>query len=199
MRTEVKRTKRRGKTFGQQERYEYATKAIFNEKLRCKDDTWLRNVDITTEESWLVKKVRRIIEKRMCQTYHKQHKEVFHCHGNRSRHNMKRAVSYELHIMGQVENVKSVSRGNSTHWKRKYDPNTGKVVFKKKVGYRTIEEAKISAIKLANDKPWSQKAVNVYKCSHCHMYHIGHESEMTQAPIFSIQPVNLQLKKVAMA
>ncbi len=112
---------------------------------------------------------------------------------------MKRAVSYELHIMGQVENVKSVSRGNSTHWKRKYDPNTGKVVFKKKVGYRTIEEAKISAIKLANDKPWCQKAVNVYKCSHCHMYHIGHESEMTQAPIFSIQPVNLQLKKVAMA
>ena len=135
----------------------------------------------------------------MCQTYHKQHKDVFHSHGNRSRHNMKRAVSYELHIMGQVENVKSVSRGNSTHWKRKYDPNTGKIVFKKKVGYRTIEEAKISAIKLANDKPWSQKAVNVYKCSHCHMYHIGHESEMTQAPIFSIQPVNLQLKKVAMA
>ena len=42
MRTEEERTKRRGKTFGQQERYEYATKAIFNEKLRCKDDTWLK-------------------------------------------------------------------------------------------------------------------------------------------------------------
>ena len=97
METVTKTTSKRRKTFGQQERYEHVTKAIFNENLKCKDDTWLRNIDITTEEPWLVKKVRRIIEKRMCQTYHKQHKEVFHEHGNQSRHNMKRAVSYELY------------------------------------------------------------------------------------------------------
>ena len=161
METVTKSTSKRRKTFGQQERYEHVTKAIFNERLKCKDDTWLRNIDITTEESWLVKKVRRIIEKRMCQTYHKQHKEVFRDHGNRSRHNMKRAVSYELYIIGQVENVEKQSRGNSTQWKRKYDPNTGKC----------------------------RKAVNVYKCHHCNMYHIGHESEMTLAPILSVQPV----------
>ena len=89
MKTVSMSTNKRRKTFGQQERYEHVTKAIFNERLKCKDDTWLRNIDITTEESWLVKKVRRIIEKRMCQTYHKQHKEVFHDHGNQSRHNMK--------------------------------------------------------------------------------------------------------------
>ena len=163
METVLKTTGKRKKTFGQQERYEHVTKAIFNERLKCKEDTWL---DITTEESWLVKKVRRIIEKRMCQTYHKQHKEILHEHGNQSRHNMKRAVSYELYIIGQVENIEKQSRGNSTHWKRKYDPNTGKIVFKKKVG-----------------------AVNVYKCHHCNMYHIGHESEMTIAPILSVQPI----------
>lgn len=189
MRTLSMPTSKRRKTVGQQERYEHVTKAIFNEKLKCKSNTWLRNIDITTEESWLVKKVRRIIEKRMCQTYHKQHRDVFHNHGNQSRHNMRRAVSYELYIMGQVENVEKQSRGNSTHWKRKYDPNTGKVVFKKKVGYHTIEEAKLFAIKLVNDKPWCHKAVSVYKCAQCKMYHIGHESEKTVSPILSIQPV----------
>ena len=182
-------TNKRKKTFGQQERYEHVTKAIFNEKLKCKDDTWLRNIDITTEEPWLVKKVRRIIEKRMCQTYHKQHKDVFHDHGNQSRHNMKRAVSYELYIIGQVENIEKKSRGNSTHWKRKYDPNTGKMVFKKKQGYQTIEEAKTYAIKLAKEKPWCRRAVNVYKCAHCNQYHIGHESSLTISPIFSVHPL----------
>ena len=189
METVTKTTSKRKKTFGQQERYEHVTKAIFNERLKCKEDTWLRNIDITTEESWLVKKVRRIIEKRMCQTYHKQHKEVFHDHGNRSRHNMKRAVSYELYILGQVENVSKLSRGNATHWKRQFDPNTGKVVFKKKFGYETIEEAKTSAIKLVQDKPWCRKAVNVYKCAHCNKYHIGHESNLTATPILSISPI----------
>ena len=189
METVTKATSKRRKTFGQQERYEHATKAIFNERLKCKDGTWLRNIDITTEEPRLVKKVRRIIEMRMCQTYHKQHKEVFHNHGNQSRHNMKRAVSYELFIIGQVENVEKKSRGNYTHWKRKYDPNTGQVVFKKKVGYHTLEEAKESAIRLVNETPWCHKVVNVYKCPHCNMYHIGHESEMTETPISSVQPV----------
>ena len=56
METVTKTTSKRRKTFGQQERYEHVTKAIFNERLKCKEDTWLRNIDITTEESWLVKK-----------------------------------------------------------------------------------------------------------------------------------------------
>ena len=180
---------RREKTFGQQERYRYVTKSIFNERLKCKEDTWLRNIDITTEEPKTARIVRRIIEKRMCQTYHKQHKEVFHDHGNQSRHNMKRAVSYELYILGQVENVNKLSRGNATHWKRQYDPITGKVVFKKKFGYKTIEEAKASAVKLVQDKPWCHKAVNVYKCAHCNKYHIGHESNLTTNPILSISHI----------
>ena len=180
---------RREKTFGQQERYRYVTKSIFNERLKCKEDTWLRNIDITTEEPKTARIVRRIIEKRMCQTYHKQPKEVFHDHGNQSRHNMKRAVSYELYILGQVENVNKLSRGNATHWKRQYDPITGKVVFKKKFGYKTIEEAKASAVKLVQDKPWCHKAVNVYKCAHCNKYHIGHESNLTTNPILSISHI----------
>ena len=181
--------RRREKTLGQQERYSSVTKSIFNERLKCLSDTWLRNIDITTAVPKVVRKVRRIIEKRMCQTYHKQHKCVFHKCGNKSRHNMKRAVSYELFVMGQVENVEHLSRGDSTHWKRQYDPNTGKVVFKKKHGYQTVEEAKAHAIQFIIDNPLCQKAINVYKCSLCNMYHIGHESSQTTSPILSISPI----------
>ena len=180
--------KRRKKTYGQQERYEAITKAIFNERLKCIDNVWLRNIDITMVEPKTTRKVRRIIEKRMCQTYHKQHKSIFHECGNKSRHCMKRAVSYELHNIGQIENVYKQSRGDSTHWKRKYDPNTRQTVFKKKVGYHTIEEAKESAIKLVENRPWNQKTVSVYKCAHCNKYHIGHESILTSNPILSISP-----------
>ena len=45
METVLKTTGKRKKTFGQQERYEHVTKAIFNERLKCKEDTWLRNID----------------------------------------------------------------------------------------------------------------------------------------------------------
>lgn len=181
--------KRREKTFGQQERYSSVTKSIFNERLKCLGNTWLRNIDITTAVPKIVRKVRRIIEKRMCQTYHQQHKCVFHKCGNRSRHHMKRAVSYELFVMGQVENVGQLSRGDSTHWKRVYDPNTGMVVFKKKHGYETVEEARLKAIQLVKDYPLCSKAVGVYKCAHCNMYHIGHESNQTTSPILSISPI----------
>ena len=178
--------KRREKTFGQQERYLAVTKSIFNERLKCLGDTWLRNVDITTAVPKIVRKVRRIIEKRMCQTYHQQHKCIFHKCGNKSRHNMKRAVSYELFVMGQVENVEQLSRGDSTHWKRQYDPNTGKVVFKKKHGYNTVEEARLKAVKLVKDNPLCSQAVSVYKCARCGQYHIGHESSQTTSSILSI-------------
>ena len=57
MKTITMSASKREKTFGQQERYEHVTKAIFNEKLKCKDGMWLRNVDITTEEPWLARKV----------------------------------------------------------------------------------------------------------------------------------------------
>lgn len=180
---------RKQKTFGQQERYCHVTKSIFNERLKCKDGVWLRNVDITVEPPKLARKVRRIIEKRMCQTYHKQHKGTFHEHSNRSRHNMKRAVSYELYIIGQIENVDNRSRGDSTHWKRLYDPITGQIVFRKKMGYQTIEEAKSSAIRLVEDYPMCNKGVSVYMCPHCNQYHIGHESSMTTNPILTISPL----------
>lgn len=67
----------RKKTLGQQELYCYVTRSIFNEKLKCKGDVWLRNIDITMEDPKTVRKVRRIIEKKMCQTYHNNTKALF--------------------------------------------------------------------------------------------------------------------------
>lgn len=176
METQIK-TRRRRKTFGQQERYEHVTKHIFKEKLKCAKDIFLRNIDVSTATSKIKKTVRRIIEKRMCQAYHKTNKDKFHISGNRSRHNMKRAVSYELFILGQVENIEGKSRGLSTHWKKKYDPNTKQYVFKKKHSYKTREDANKAAIKLANEKK-NYKAVSIYKCGLCNNYHIGHKSHL---------------------
>ena len=168
MKTITMSASKREKTFGQQERYEHVTKAIFNEKLKGKDGMWLRNVDITTEEPWLARKVRRIIEKRMCQTYHKQHKEFFHERG------------YLLSVEANLKQGKNTITIMNSGALNSYIDNI------------TIEpadyEAEKFAIKLVHDRPWCHKSVNVYKCSHCNMYHIGHESEMTFNPILSIQP-----------
>ena len=183
MKKETTTTSKRKKTFGQQERYMHITKALFNEKLKCNNGSWLRNVDVSTEPSWLAKRVRRIIEKRMCQNYFRRYKDVFRNEDNRSRHNMRRAVSYELYVMGQIENIEEKNRGLFTHWKKRYDPNTQQYVFKKKIGYNTIEEAKTAAKKLSQDERKLSKKnvrIDVYKCIHCNKYHIGHESIMTK-------------------
>ena len=86
--------RRKNKTFGQSERYDSITRELFREKLHCNGDTWLRNFDVSTETGDISRKVRRIVEKRMCQHYHQQHKHWFREENNRARHNMKRAVSY---------------------------------------------------------------------------------------------------------
>ena len=67
METQIK-TRRRRKTFGQQERYEHVTKHIFKEKLKCAKDIFLRNIDVSTATSKIKKTVRRIIEKRIPKT-----------------------------------------------------------------------------------------------------------------------------------
>ncbi len=168
---------KRGKTFGQQERYVHVTKHIFKEKLKCMKGTFLRNIDVNTASSKMKKVVRRIIEKKMCQAYHKTNKEKFRVDGNRSRHNMKRAISYELYILGQIEDIDGMIRGSSTHWKKKYDPITKKLVFKKKRGYTNIEDANKAAQKMTSMKK-SYRPISVYKCELCNSYHIGHNSKL---------------------
>ena len=164
---------------GQAKRFEGTTKRLFHEKLRFKGGQKLRSIDIEIEDGYTSRKVRRIVETRMCQAYHKQNKSYSE-KGNKDRYYMKRATSFQLHNLGQVENVYGVSRTTSTHWKRSYDPITGEVVFKKKMAYSTLEEAQAAAIEFNRRHPHDKTKVTAYKCAYCGKYHIGHTTEISE-------------------
>ena len=163
---------------GQRERYNDITMSIGKEKIRCCRSKYLRNLDITILEPKESRIVRRIVEKRMCQEYHRQHKDNFHSSGNKSRHQMKRAVSYQLYNIGQMEG-EDIHRDGSTHWKWKYDSNIKEWVLKKKVAYRTEEEAMAAAVDYMARNP-QEGEMSVYRCNYCNMYHIGHTSRYEQ-------------------
>lgn len=59
---------------GQRQRYEAISKRHYSEKLRFKANKSLRRADVTLMEGRDSRKVRRIVEKKMCQEYHRQHK-----------------------------------------------------------------------------------------------------------------------------
>ena len=94
---------------------------------KFKNGTPLRNLDVTIEDSQSARKIRRIVEKRMCQAYFRQHSEDFRQNGNMDRHLMSRATSFQLFNIGQIDDIKYQKREHSSHWKKKYDPVTGKM------------------------------------------------------------------------
>lgn len=163
---------RRAKTFGQTERCAVVTRRLYSEKLRFLDGQYLRHVDITLTDGPIAKKVRRIVEKRACQHYFRHNKSSFHSNGNRSRHMMERATSYELYALGIVEN--SLKRDVSSHWKREYDILLDQVVLKKKKGYKTYDEAHKIAVEWNFTHPDDPNPVYPYYCPYCKKYHIGH-------------------------
>ena len=165
---------------GQVARFRNETGRIFEEKLRFKSGMYLRNFDVETESPRDSKKVRRIVEKRMCQAYHRAHRrshtEEF---SNRDRYWKQRATAFQLYNIGQVENVTNVSRGLSTHWKVMFDPQTGQKVYKKKMAYSTEQEALEAVKKWKITHPFDLKEIHAYKCDYCNKWHIGHYDPVT--------------------
>ena len=72
-----------------------------------------------------------------------------------------------------------IHRDGSTHWKWKYDSNIKEWVLKKKVAYRTEEEAMVAAVDYMARNP-QEGEMSVYRCYYCNMYHIGHTSRYDQ-------------------
>jgi len=170
---------------GQDVKFRRETEHLFGEKLRFKKGMLLRNFDIETESARDSRKVRRIVEKRMCQAYHRMNRKSIKMNtSNHTRYWEKRATAFQLYNIGQVENVKNVSRGQSTHWKRMYDPQTGGIVFKKKMAYSSEQEALDAIEQWKLDHPSDLKEMHAYKCALCHKWHIGHDSIMTCKDIF---------------
>ena len=159
---------------GQRQRYEAVTKKLYSEKLKFKDGKSLREADVTLMEGKDARKVRRIVEKRMCQEYHRQHKDAAGYRSTaKTRHGMDRAVSYEIHNLGQLDGH-SNKRGASTHWKKVVDYASGEYVMKKKVEYETLEEAQLHIELYRYAHPYDRRPMRAYYCEHCHHYHIGH-------------------------
>lgn len=170
-------------TVGQAKRYESTTRKLYSEKLRFKDGQYLKNIDISMEDGATSRKVRRIVEKRMCQAYYRQHKQSTRIDGQ-NRHYMKRATSFQLHNLGQIECEVGVCRSQSSHWKKVYDPITKEIVFKKKIAYSCYEEAAEAARKYLIRHPEETSPVMAYKCAYCGKWHIGHSTPLKK----KIQP-----------
>lgn len=147
-----------------------------------KGNMFLRNFDIETENPKDSRKVRRIVEKRMCQAYHRRNKRMDYDDSQRRHEHywMKRATSFQLYNIGQMENVGLVCRGNSTHWKKEYDEQTRKIVFKKKMVYSSEEEANEAVNEWHRANPHDLREITAYKCAICKKWHIGHKSVMEE-------------------
>lgn len=164
---------------GQAKRYVSTTKKLYTEKLRFKNGKYLKDIDITIEDGATSRKVRRIVEKRMCQAYYRTHKKS----GKEDRqdaHYMKRATSFQLHNLGQIERETGMCRTWSTHWKKSYDQITGEIVYKKKMSYSSFEEASEAARKYTLRHPEDNRPVVAYKCAFCGKWHIGHSTPEEQ-------------------
>ena len=60
-----------------------------------------------------------------------------------------------------------------------YDPQTGGIVFKKKMTYSSEQDAQ-DAIELWKlDHPSDSREMHAYKCAICQKWHIGHDSAVT--------------------
>lgn len=166
---------------GQGVRYQSETQKIFCETLRFKNGMPLRTFDVDVESACDSRKVRRIIEKRMCQAYHKMMKSSKKTKSsNSNRYWMRRATSFQLYNIGQIEDTEHFKRSRSTHWKKKYDRQTGQWVFKKKRGYSSYEEACAAIEKWKIDHPNDSREMQAYQCSVCKKWHIGHNSPQVE-------------------
>lgn len=162
--------------------YKGESRKIYYERLRFKGNMPLRNFDVQTEEPSDSRKVRRIIEKRMCQAYHNMTKKSTDVddRSNKKRFQMRRATGFQLYNIGQIESPKAIKRESGTHWKKKIDLLTGQLVLKKKVGYNSREKA-LQAINVYQSRNLDYRPMNAYLCPTCHMWHIGHDTTSCNA------------------
>lgn len=166
------RRRRKPESVGQGSRYFDITRRIHDEKLHFAKGMNLRNFDISIAAPSASRKVRRIVEKRMCQAYHRLSHAKGRTESNRRRQDMRKAVSYQLKNLGQIDEVTQRSAG--THWKKAIDKVTGRLVLKPKQSYKTLEEALMVARDYCEHHSGEPLPMTAYKCVYCKKYHIGH-------------------------
>ena len=178
--------------------YYMASTSLKKEKLEFLDNTYLRNVDISLETQSTARQVRRIVEKRVCQTYYKQHKIAQESTDNSHRSRMRRAVSFQISTLGFLEDVQGFRREKSSHWRRGYDHKLRKIVYRPKQAYDSLEEAQQAAAASAIRHP-KEGRMEAYLCEHCGKYHIGHTRAESEAIALPLSPDNISSLMTNMA
>lgn len=174
-----------------------ARASFSKERLDFLNDVYLRNVDIALEEPGTVRQIRRIVEKRMSQSYYRHHKSVKEHKDNSHRSRIKQAISFSLSNLGQVENVSITHREEGTHWRKAYDPLLKKRVLRPKQSFDNIEEARLAAAASFIRHP-NEGRMEGYLCKHCGKYHIGHSRiDRTQLSLSteSMSPSTVQINQ----
>ena len=179
------------------ETYQYATKRIFNERMRFKENRYLRNIDPELEDGETARKVRRIVEKRMYQAYYKSRKGCSCNEDRRDKMGEINATSYQMRNLGQIDMIEGLTRTDATHWKRCFDNVTGREVMRPKKGYETLEEAEEAArmknLELLSGTGKSSEPYSAYRCAYCGKYHIGHRGSSNRSRVYNPASANRNL------
>lgn len=173
----VRRLKKIEANQGMTERYRPLSKKLEKEKIR-RIGKHLSFTDINTDDSYEVKLIRRIVEKRAAQNVHrltsKRNKET-----NQFRQSVRRATSFSIYNTNFTD-YDARKRAPGTHWKIYYT-NKGKKMLKSKKGYESYEEAIEVCHSYILAHPEDRLPVAAYKCDFCGKWHIGHDRKAEEA------------------
>lgn len=157
---------------GMRQRYRPLSRRLEREKIR-KLGRPVIYTNPTVDDTRTAKLVRRLVEKRAAQS-------AFHNFGRRSketnkyRQTIRRAISYSLYKVSYVDYDPQL-RTHGTHWKVSFRGN-GTRRLEAKVAYACFEDALAASESYMSHYPDEFRRMSPYRCSHCGMWHIGHES-----------------------
>lgn len=183
----VRRLKKVEADQGMTERYRPLSKKLEKEKIR-RTGKPLSFMNINTDDSYEVKLIRRIVEKRAAQNVHrltsKHNKET-----NQFRQSVRRATSFSIYNTNFTD-YDARKRAPGTHW-RIYYTSKGNKILKSKKGYESYEEAVEACNSYILAHPEDQLPMTAYKCDFCGKWHIGHDRTAKESLEIKEEPMHV--------
>lgn len=172
---EIKKIKKNRADQGMSERYRPLKKRLEKEKI-LKLNKHLAYVDLDIDNSYDVKLIRRIVEKRAAQDVHKWNNAKSK-ESNEFRQRVKRATSFSLYQTSFTD-YDARKRAPGTHWRIIRLNKKGKLILKSKKGFSSYEEALEACNRYVLRHPEDPIPMSAYKCEFCSKWHIGHDRQI---------------------
>lgn len=169
---EIRKIKKNRADQGMTERYRPLTKRLEKEKIR-KLNKHLAYVDLDFDDSYDVKLIRRIVEKRAAQDVHRW-KNSKSKDSNEFRQRVRRATSFSLYQTSFTD-YDARKRAPGTHWRVIRRTKKGKVILKSKKGFYSYQDALDACNRYVLRHPDDPIPMSAYKCEFCGKWHIGHD------------------------